>query len=429
MAAVSHEEHLAWILDRVPRLRPRTLPVREATGLTLAADAVAATDLPLWDSSAMDGYALRGGEYAAGTGFDLVGEVAAGSPEDPAIGAGQAVRIMTGAPLPSDADAVLPYERAAGDGVPGGWGTREIAVPGPVAVGANVRRRGEDVAAGDVLAEAGSVLTAQLASALAAAGVRDVSVRSRPRVAVLATGSELRGPDEELRRGEIRESNSVLMAGLLEESGIQAVAVDVSGDDAEATARRIRDLAAGADVVLSTGGVGPGRHDVVRIALEKCPGVRSVRVAVRPGQPQCAGWVGPDVPVREGPAGRLPEGSTDGEGAWIFALPGNPVSAAVSFELFARPALLAMQGRRSVQRLRLPATVQVGWSGRSGRLQVLPVRLETGADGLECRPSVDPRGIAHAVGSHGATDGYAIVEADRGDVVAGERVNVIVVSG
>jgi molybdopterin molybdotransferase len=234
VATVSHEEHLAWILDRIPRLRPRMLPVREATGLTLAADAVAATDLPLWDSSAMDGYALRGGEYAAGTGFELVGEVAAGSPEDPAIGSGQAVRIMTGAPLPSDTDAVLPYERAAGDGVPGRWGTHEIALSGPVAEGANVRRRGEDVAAGEVLAEAGSVLTAQLASALAAAGVREVLVRPRPRVAVLATGSELRGPDEELRRGEIRESNSVLMAGLLEESGIQAVAVDVSsGDRAE----------------------------------------------------------------------------------------------------------------------------------------------------------------------------------------------------
>lgn len=439
MATVSHEEHLAWILDRIPRLRPRTVPVRGATGLTLAADAVAATDLPLWDSSAMDGYALRGGEYAAGTRFELVGEVAAGSPEDPMIGAGQAVRIMTGAPLPSDADAVLPYERAAGDGVPGGWGTREIAVPGPVAVGANVRRRGEDVAAGDVLAEAGHALTAQLASALAAAGVREVRVRPRPRVAVLATGSELRGPDEELRRGEIRESNSVLMAGLLEESGIPAVAVDVSGDDAEATARRIRTLAEGADVVLSTGGVGPGRHDVVRIALEECPGVRSVRVAVRPGQPQCAGWVGPDVVVHEdepvaeprpdGTARQLPDGATDGPSAWIFALPGNPVSAAVSFELFVRPALLAMQGRRSVQRLRLPATARVGWSGRSGRLQVLPVRLETGADGLECRPSVDPRGIAHAVGRHGATDGYAIVEAERGDVVAGERVDVIVVGG
>src|SRR5699024_9413852 len=139
-----------------------------------------------------DGYALASGQYGSGTRFELVGEVAAGSPEDHAVGAGQAVSIMTGAPLPSDVDAVLPYERAAGDGVPGEWGTREIHVPGAVAPGANVRRRGEDVRAGDVLAEAGQVLTAQLSSALAAAGVREVSVRARPRVAVLATGSELR---------------------------------------------------------------------------------------------------------------------------------------------------------------------------------------------------------------------------------------------
>lgn len=423
MAAVSHEEHLAWILDRIPTLRPRTVPVRGSTGLTLAADAVAATDLPLWDSSAMDGYALASGRHAPGTRFELVGEVAAGSPEDPALGPGQAVRIMTGAPLPSDADAVLPYERAAGDGVPGAWGTREIHVPAAVTTGANVRRRGEDVRAGDVLAEAGHVLTAQLASALAAAGVREVSARPLPTVAVLATGSELRGADGELRRGEIRESNSVLMAGLLKETGIEPVAVDVSGDDAASTARRIRSLAERADVVLSTGGVGPGRHDVVRIALEDFPEVRSVRVAVRPGQPQCTGWLGPDE-VRQGD-----EGASDGDGAWIFALPGNPVSAAVSFELFVRPALLAMQGRRTIHRLRLPATVQVGWSGRSGRLQVLPVRLEGGAAGLQCRPSVNPGGIAHAVGRHGATDGYALVAADRGDVVTGERVDVIVVGG
>ncbi|WP_336658671.1 molybdopterin molybdotransferase MoeA [Leucobacter sp. USHLN153] len=411
--AISAEEHLAWILERIGSLAERELPLSEASGLVLARDAAALCDLPLWANSAMDGYALRAGDVRGADAsrpvpLRVVGEVAAGSAENPAIGAGEAVRIMTGAPLPSDADAVIPVERTRGDADGDPWARAEVVVLAEIAAGANVRRRGEDTRAGDVLARAGETLSAARAAALAAAGVSRVAIRPRPRMAVLVTGSELRGPGEPLQRGQIPESNSTLIAGLLRENGVSADVLPVSRDDAAALHVQLGELSETYDVIVTTGGVGPGRHDIVRIAVADEPDVRAVRVAVRPGQPQCTG--------------RLRGG------AWIFALPGNPVSAAVSFELFVRPALRQLQGCREVERLRLPAVAAEGWRGAAGRLQVLPVRVVRGAAGLECRPAVDPRGVSHAVGSHGSSDGYALVGADRGDVAAGDIVDVVLVA-
>ncbi|WP_416442362.1 gephyrin-like molybdotransferase Glp [Leucobacter sp. HNU] len=410
--AVAAEEHLRWILDRVPVLAAQVLPLDDAVGLLLAEDVASLLDLPIWDNSAMDGYAVRSADLAAATAqrplaLRVVGEVAAGSPEDPSIAPGETVRIMTGAPMPSAADAVVPVERTSGDTPGEPWARAEARFSGPVAPGTNVRRRAEDVAAGAVIARAGSALGAARIAALAAAGVSSVGVRPRPRVAVLVTGSELSAPGTALERGRIPESNSLLLRALLAEQGIDAVEVGTSVDDPDALATRLSELGRRVDLVLTTGGVGPGRHDVVRLALEREPGVRPVRVAVRPGQPQCAG--------------RL-----DG-GAWIFALPGNPVSAAVSFELFVRPALHRMQGGDGSPRLRLPAVAEIGWRGPAGRLQVLPVRIDSDGSGLRCAPAVDPGGFSHAVGGHGTADGYAMVPVGRGDVVAGEAVDVILV--
>ena len=409
---ITAEEHLAWLLARVPLLPAQTRDLRECGGLALAAPALAAHDLPLWDNSAMDGYALRAADVA-GTSAErprelrVAGEVAAGSGEDPTIPAGVAVRIMTGAPVPSDADAVVPVELTRGERSDAGdpWAEGVVRVLAPVAPGANIRRRGEDIGSGSELAAAGEPLGAARIAALAAAGVARASVRPRPRVAVVATGSELAAPGEPLARGRIPESNSLLLFQLLAEAGAELVSVEVRSDDAPSLAARLDELAATCDAIVTSGGVGPGRHDIVRIALEAEPGVRAVRVAVRPGQPQCAG------PLRSG--------------AFVFALPGNPVSAAVSFELFVRPALLAMQGRAHLHRLRIPATAEVDWRGAAGRLQVLPVRIAGGPDGPTCRPAVDPRGVSHAVGGHGSADGYALVDAERGDVQAGETVDVI----
>ncbi|QIK62495.1 molybdopterin molybdotransferase MoeA [Leucobacter viscericola] len=411
-------EHLSWILERVGVLPAEEVSLREAHGLTLAADVRARFSLPLWDNSAMDGYAVRAADVAGANAdspvaLRIVGEVLAGSASDPHLGHGDAVRIMTGAPVPSAADAVIPVENTRGDRDDGSWATDSVLVQAAVAAGVNVRRRGEDIAEGSVLATAGELLGAARLAALAAAGVERVLVRTVPCVAVVVTGSELRGLGESLERGQIPESNSVLITGLLRECGIQTTEVHHSSDEAVSLADLLRELGERFDAVITTGGIGPGTHDVVRIALEAEPEVLATRVAVRPAKLQCAGRLS--------------------GGAFLFALSGNPVSAAVSFELFVRPALLAMQGRGEVRRITVPAVAAADWRGAEGVLQVLPVvvRSQAGPDGeavLSCAPAVNPRGISHAVGGHGAANGYALVDADRGDVVTGETVPVILVA-
>lgn len=411
---VTPDEHLRWILERVSTTPVREVSVRDAQGCTAAQDHLAKYELPLWDNSAMDGYAMRSADIAGATAEQptqlmVVGEVAAGSSEDPRIPPGACVRIMTGAPIPAHADTVVPVERTVSDRDGEDWADASVGVLEALPVGANVRRRGESTSAGDVIAARGEVLTAARLGALAAAGVERVQVHAAPRIAVLTTGSELRPAGVELVRGQIPESNSLLVSGLLRETGVAVITeISVHDDDVEGF-RRALAKAADCDVIVTTGGVGPGRHDIVRLALVDEPGVRQVRVAVRPGQPQCVGRLA--------------------EGAFIFALPGNPVSAAVSFELFVRPAILAMQGRSRLQRLRIPIRAATGWRGKAGRLQVLPVRVfedERGA--IACAPVVDPSGVPHAVTGHGAADGYALVGPERGDVAAGEIVDVTLVT-
>lgn len=402
-------EHLEWILARTKLLPVRELPLAEAHGLTLAEAVTARHDLPLWDSSAMDGYAVRAADVAGAIAerpvpLRVVAEVAAGSSDDPRLQPGEAARIMTGAPVPSDADAVVPVELTLGDQADSPWARTEVRVLRAVPALANVRQRGEDRKIGDPMAENGDELGPLRLSALAAAGIDRVLVRTRPRVAVVVTGSELVPPGQVPRRGEIPESNSLLLVGLLRELGIVPEEVRVSRDTVEGLRRTLAELGERVDVILTTGGIGPGLHDVVRLAVEDEPEIEAVRVAVKPGQPQCAG--------------RLPSG------AWLFALPGNPVSAAVGFELFVRPALLATQGRRSAERLRLPAIAAVGWRGAEGRAQVLPVRLRVTDAGLVCEPTVSARAVSHAVGGQGEAEGFAWVPEHVGDVGAGDPVEV-----
>lgn len=408
--AETPEEHLQWILARIGRTEVEERRVETAHGLALASDVAARLDLPIWDASAMDGYAVRAGDLAGAAPSEpallrVVGEVAAGSGEDPSVAPGSAVRIMTGAPVPADADAVVPVEATRDDSGGAGWAGDVVRVLGAFSPGANVRRRGEDVGAGDTIARAGDRLGAARLSAIAAAGVGAVRVHRPPRIAVVSTGSELRPPGSALAHGQIPESNSILISGLLVEAGFEAATLEHRADDAPGLRDRLAELAASHDAVITTGGVGPGRHDVVRIALEGEPGIRSVRVAVRPGQPQCAG--------------------RHRAGAFVFGLPGNPVSAAVSFELFVRPALRALAGCARIHRRRLLATAAESWDGKAGRAQVVPVGLEEAPGGLVCRPSTPPARVSHSVGRHGATEGYAIVEAERGGVRAGETVTVI----
>lgn len=404
---VELEVHRERLLSLVRPLPPRTLAVAGGFAAlhraVLAADVAAAHPLPLWDNSAMDGYAVRSADLAAApVELEVIGEVPAGSGWDPALAAGQCVKIMTGAPLPTGADAVVRLEDTST--VIEGWDAGTVQVNVPVSAGKDVRRRGEDKAAGDLVAQAGEELTAARLSALAAAGASSLTVRTMPQVAVLITGAELRTPGDQLLRGQIPETNSLLMAGLLAESGIQAATVVHCVDDIEAVREQLEILGATHDAVLSTGGVGPGAYDVMRQVLDAEPDVQATRVKLRPGQPQCAGRLA--------------------AGAMIFALPGNPVSAAVSFELFVRPALRAMQGHREVLRPTLRAVAAVGWKAAAGRMQVIPVVFEHG-DQLRCAPAVQAQSISHSVGGFGAAEGYALVPAGTGQVNPGDQVEVL----
>ncbi|MFD1376691.1 gephyrin-like molybdotransferase Glp [Micrococcus antarcticus] len=404
---VELEVHRARLLSQVVPLAPQQIEVAGGFallhGAVLAEDATSAHPLPLWDNSAMDGYAVRSEDTAeAPIALEVVGEVPAGSGWDPRLEPGQCVKIMTGAPIPTDADAVVRIEdtSAAADG----WDAATVQIHGPVPAGKDIRRSGEDKAAGDLVAYAGEQLTAARLSALAAAGASKLSVRTQPKVAVLVTGAELLAPGERLSRGQIPETNSLLMAGLLAESGIQAATVVRCVDDTQAVREQLDVLGSTHDAILSTGGVGPGAYDVMRQVLEAEPAVQAARVKIRPGQPQCAG--------------RLEAG------AMVFALPGNPVSAAVSFELFVRPCLRAMQGHREVLRPTLRAIAAVGWKAAAARMQVIPVVLEHGEQ-LRCAPAVQASSISHSVGGFGAAQGYALVPAGVNQIHPGDEVEVL----
>ena len=348
---LSIDEALALVLEWVQPLEGEDVPVARAAGRVVAEPALAVTDLPPFDSSAMDGYAVRAADTPGA--LTVVGHSAAGKPESRALGAGEAIVISTGAVVPEGADAVVPVERTSG----------ELEVEG-VRPGENVRPRGGDASTGDVIVERGDVLRPPQLGALAAAGVVLVRCARTPRVSVLATGSELRTPGEQLAPGEIYESNSVLLAAQLESVGAEVTVLHSVGDD-EAATRTALERGLESDVLVTSGGVSVGPHDLVRGALAEL-GAEEVfwRVAVRPGKPIAFAVRG---------------------GTLVFGLPGNPVSSLVGFELFVRPALLALQGARDPGPAYLPGRLGATLQRNEHRDDLVRARtrIEDGAVVLE----------------------------------------------
>ncbi|MGN8027535.1 molybdopterin molybdotransferase MoeA [Microbacterium sp. 22242] len=398
------EEQLERVLAAVHPRSAMTLPLERAAGSTLAADAVAVNPVPAFDNSAMDGFAVRFADVSAAredapVTLTVTADVPAGSPEDPPLAPGEAVRIMTGAPLPSQADTVVPFEDTAG-GLADSL-DRAIVRSAPAAAGAHVRRAGGDAEAGAIVLAAGTLLGARQLSALASAGICEVDVVPRPRVAVVSTGSELVPPGAPLSRGQIPESNSLLLAQLAAEAGAEVVLREVVGDEgngpAEAAARATR---LGADVVIFSGGVSAGAYEAVRLSLGD--EMEFVSVAMQPGKPQGFG--------------------VTAEGMLLFGLPGNPVSAAVSFETFVRPALLRMQGRREIQRPRRRLAAGADWRTSAGRRQYLPAVID--AHGRVVPATRGGSGSHLTVGLAAAT-AYAIVPAEVAQVREGDLVEVM----
>lgn len=315
----SVDEHLADILRTVRVLAPLELDVEHALGTTLAEEIVSPVALPPFDNSAMDGYAVRAQDVGqVPVTLPVVGDIAAGGGGRLTVGPGTVARIMTGAPMPEGADAVVPVEWTDG-------GTEQVTIERSAPEGNAIRRAGEDVVPGEVVLPAGTLIGPAQLGVLAGAGRRRVLVRPRPRVVVISTGAELAEPGTPLAPGQIWESNSYTLVAAVREAGSEGYRAGVVADDARLFLDQLDAQLLRADVVITSGGVSMGAYEPVKEALAPLGTVRFDRVAMQPGMPQGFGVVGED---------QIP----------VFALPGNPVSSFVSFMVFVRPALRKMRG-------------------------------------------------------------------------------------
>jgi molybdopterin molybdotransferase len=417
--ALAPEAARERVLDEVVPLGSEPVRLEECLGRVTTNEVRSPISLQPFDNSAMDGYALRASDCEGDQPrLRLVGESRAGRPAEVAVGEGEAIWISTGAMVPEGADAVLPVEDSSEEG-------GHMLPARPVRAGENIRRAGEDVEAGEALIPAGMHLRASEVAVLAAAGIAEVECAQRPRVAILGSGDELIPPGQSLAPGQIHDSNTYALSALVREAGGTPTQVAHLPDSAAATREAIAaalspelhqvvavkgpefDAVRPPDVLIVAGGVSVGRHDHVKGALADL-GVeeRFWRVALRPGGPT---WFG--VLARE-----------DGRPTFVFGLPGNPVSAMVTFHLFARPALRAMTGL-DPSAARTPAVLATSYRKRPGKAQYLRCRLELTEEGWRAHLTREAQG-SHVLTSMLGADALAVIPAEREQVAAGEQVTV-----
>jgi molybdopterin molybdotransferase len=394
------ESYRREVLERITPLAPIKLGLLEAHGCVLAEHVVAATNVPAFANSAMDGYAVRAEEVAEGDELKVVGEIAAGAAQLIEPRPGQAVRIMTGAPLPPGADAVVPVELT--DEVENRMRLRTSPRPGD-----NIRAAGEDVRAGETVLEAGTWLGAADIGMCAAVGLGEVLVHPRPRVVVVSTGDELAEPGAPLASGQIRDSNSYTLTTMAREAGATAYRLPIVRDDPRALRQAFDGAFAHADLVVTSGGVSAGRYDFVKDVLHQLGNVRFAKVGMQPGMPQAFGCV-----VRNG-SHEVP----------CFGLPGNPVSAYVSFEVFVRPAIRKLQGRTDLNRPRVTAVMDESVRSPAHKVSFLRVTLHRRSDGVWHARSTGAQGSG-ILRSVVLADGLAEVPASVTEVPAGQRLVV-----
>jgi molybdopterin molybdotransferase len=396
------DEHLSVVLDGIGSIDPIELTLLDSQGLLLAENISSDFPLPGFDNSAMDGYAVRAIDTRDASGdnpvrLQVVGDVAAGAKSRSGMGPGLAMRIMTGAPIPAGADAVIPLEDTD-------RGLARVAINRPARTGECVRRAGEDLAAGAPALAAGAALGPQQIALLAAIGRDRVTVRPRPRVIILSTGSELIEVGHRPAFGEVIDSNSYMIAAAAKDAGADARRIGIVADDHAKLLDTLESQLLRADVLVTTGGVSMGAFDVVKEALSELGTVEFTKVAMQPGKPQGFGHLGDKIP--------------------IFCLPGNPVSSLVSFEAFVRPAIRKLLGKRSLQRATVQAVALEGARSPQGVRQYRRGVLHREAGGGYGVSFVGGAG-SHLIASLALSNCLVVVPEEETEVVAGSQVTVM----
>ena len=396
---ITVEEHFSRIVGTVRRLPSIGLNLLDAQGCVLAQDVTSEVALPGFTNSAMDGYAVHAADVAAATErtpvrLPVVHDIAAGNTQALSLAPGQSMRIMTGAPMPHGADAVIPVERTDG-------GLANVTVLASVPVGHSVRHAGEDVGAGDLVMRAGTRLGPRQIALIAAVGVGQVQVTPKPRVVVISTGDELIEAGIRPGFGQVVDSNGLMLTAAVRALDCIPFRVGCVRDDARTFLSTIESQLLRADAVITTGGVSMGAYDTVKEVLSRVGTMRFDKVAMQPGMPQGFGVLGEDeVPV--------------------FTLPGNPVSAMVSFEVFVAPALRLMAGRARHETALVKAVASDDWSAPAGKVQFARVVLSHNSSGYMA--AIAGMQGSHALGSMAGANALAVIPAGVTSIRAGDQV-------
>jgi molybdopterin molybdotransferase len=393
---ISVRDGQAHILARIPAaVAPELVPVTRALGRVLAEDFQAPIDVPPADNSAVDGYAVGSADVPPSGTRELrvVADLAAGSVFAEALVAGEAVRIMTGAPMPAGADTVYPQEIVERSG--------ERVRIGPLAKGANVRMRGEDVEAGAIVVEAGTVLRPQEIGLVTSLGAWQLMVRRKPRVALMSTGDEVAEPGTPRRPGQIYDANRFTLRGSIEQCGGEVVDLGIVPDERDTLRVRLREAADGADIVITSGGVSVGVYDLVKEVLEEVGAIDFWQVAMQPGRPLAVGSIG---------------------AAAFFGLPGNPVASLLSFMLFVRPVIYKLAGRRTLYPETWQARALEPMPKKVGRTEYKRGILRFANGAWEVR-TTGPQGSG-ILSSMVAGNCLIVLDEERRDVAPGELVTV-----
>ncbi len=415
---ITVEQALDRILATTTVLEAEERPIMDSLGYVLAEDVFSAVAVPPWDNSAMDGYAVRAGDIQGASPrsprrLRVVATVVAGSLSQRGVGPGTAVRIMTGAPVPEGADAVVRFEdtdEMERRESSGGQAPAEIGVLREVASGANIRRAGEDVGQGSLVLSRGTVLRPSEVGVLASTGRGSVPVIRRPVVAVLATGDELVSIGEPLPPGKIYNSNTYSVAALVQRYGGIPQILGIAADNEDALVAQIR-CGLEADLLITIGGVSVGDYDMVKDVLAREGEINFWTVRMKPGKPLAFGTI--KGVGQAGGARDIP----------LLGLPGNPVSAMVTFELFARPAILKMMGKKNLAKPVIEATAEDPIKNNDSR-RVFARAVVTERDGQYFARVTGPQGSG-ILSSMSLANGLVVVPEDRARVEPGDRVQVV----